>query len=52
MTDEPAKTDIYKQCLLQAGTIAVGIMVHSTSANNPNLKYEPDDGLLGKHGNH
>ena len=33
-----------------------GIMVHSTGANNPNLKryVGPDDGLLGanKYGNH
>lgn len=37
-------------CYKAGRTIAEGIMVHSTGANNPNLhRYVgPDDGLLGK----
>ena len=42
------------ECYITGKTITPkGIMVHSTGANNPNLKryVQPDDGLLGKNNN-
>ncbi len=49
--NESQKAYIYRECLLQGRKkdYTKGIMVHSTGANNPNLRryVGPDDGLLG-----
>ena len=44
----------YNDCYLKGQTIRpIGVMIHSTGANNPNLSryVGPDDGLLGQNPN-